>query len=151
MLSIIWGLGLIATTVLLHAFAVAMLDMVLDQSRHRIERRRHLPPLFSLLIAAVAMAMLAIHAVEVVAWAVAYWWLGAIGSFDDAMFFSLDSYTTRGASGLLLGRHWRMMGAMEAVDGVVLFGITTAFLFAVMQVWWPIYRLRVFGVGESRD
>jgi hypothetical protein len=48
----------------------------------------------------------------------------------------------------MLGRQWRMMGAMEAVDGVMLFGITTAFLFAVMQVWWPIYKLRVFGVGD---
>jgi hypothetical protein len=151
MSSIIWGLGLTATTVLLHAFVVAMLDMVLERSRHRIERRRHLPPLFSLLIAAVTMAMLVIHGIEVTLWAVAYWWLGAMGSFDDAIFFSLDSYTTRGASGLLLGRQWRMMGATEAVDGVVLFGITTAFLFAVMQVWWPIYKLRVFGVGERRD
>jgi hypothetical protein len=148
MSSIIWGLGLTASTVLIHAFFIAMLEMVLDKSRQRIERRRHLPPLFSLLIAAVAMAMLVIHAIEVTLWSVAYWWLGAIGSFDDAMFFSLDSYTTRGASGVVLGRQWRMMGAMEAVDGVMLFGITTAFLFTVMQVWWPIYKLRVFGVGE---
>ena len=35
--------------------------------------------------------------------------------------------------GLTLERHWRMKGAMEAVDGLLLFGIRTAFVFSMMQ------------------
>ncbi len=46
--------------------------------------------------------------------------------------------TTRGASGLMLQRHWQMMGALEAVDGMLLFGISTAYMFAVMQAYWPL-------------
>jgi len=46
--------------------------------------------------------------------------------------------TTRGASGLMLQQHWRMMGALEAAGGMLLFGISTAFLFAVMQLYWPM-------------
>ncbi len=45
---------------------------------------------------------------------------------------------TRGASGLTLERHWQMMGALEAADGMLLFGISTAYIFAVMQVYWPM-------------
>jgi hypothetical protein len=34
--------------------------------------------------------------------------------------------------------HWQMMGALEAVDGVLLFGISTAYIFALMQTYWPM-------------
>jgi hypothetical protein len=40
---------------------------------------------------------------------------------------------TRGASGVTLHSHWQMMGAREAADGMLLFGINTAFIFTVMQ------------------
>jgi len=46
--------------------------------------------------------------------------------------------STRGASGLMLEQHWRMMGALEATGGMLLFGISTAFTFAVMQAFWLI-------------
>ena len=49
---------------------------------------------------------------------------------------------TRGASGLVLERHWRMMGALEATDGMLLFGISTAFIFAMMQAYWPLMTRR---------
>jgi hypothetical protein len=64
--------------------------------------------------------------------------LGALGSpIIDAMLYSVDSMTTRGASGLMLQRHWQMMGALEAADGMLLFAISaisTAYIFALMQV-----------------
>jgi hypothetical protein len=75
---------------------------------------------------------------EAALWAVAYWWLGALNSPADAILYSVDSITTRGASGLTLERHWRMMGALEAMDGMLLFGISTAFVFAVMQGFWSV-------------
>jgi len=46
--------------------------------------------------------------------------------------------STRGASGLTLQRPWQMMGALEAVNGMLLFGISTAYVFAVMQVYWSM-------------
>jgi hypothetical protein len=58
------------------------------------------------------------------------------------MLYSVDSMTTRGASGLILPRHWQMMGALEAADGMLLFGISTAYIFGVMQVYWPILHRR---------
>ncbi len=50
--------------------------------------------------------------------------------------------TTRGASGLTLQQHWRVMGALEAADGMLLFGISTAYIFGVMQVYWPMLHPR---------
>jgi len=76
--------------------------------------------------------------VEAALWAAAYWWLGALNSPTDAILYSVDSMSTRGASGLVLERHWRMMGALEATDGMLLFGISTAFIFSMMQAYWPL-------------
>jgi hypothetical protein len=41
------------------------------------------------------------------------------------MLFSVGSMTTRGASGLTLHQHWQEMGALEAVAGMLMFGIST--------------------------
>jgi hypothetical protein len=81
-----------------------------------------------------------LHGLESAIWAAAYLWLGALDSPLDAMLFSVDSMATRGASGLVLPPHWQMMGALEAVDGVLLFGISTAYVFAVMQLYWPMLQ-----------
>jgi hypothetical protein len=43
-----------------------------------------------------------------------------------------------GHADLFLERHWQMMGALEALNGMMLFGLTTAFLFALIQKVWPL-------------
>jgi len=91
-------------------------------------------------VSGVLLALL--HGIEAMLWAAAYLWVRALSSPIDAMFYSVDSMATRGASGLVLQRHWRMMGALEACDGVLLFGISTAYLFGVMQVYWPMLHSR---------
>jgi hypothetical protein len=58
------------------------------------------------------------------------------------MLYSIDSLTTRGTSGLVLQHHWLMMGAIESIDGLLLFGISTAFLFHVMRAWLPDFMVR---------
>ena len=69
-------------------------------------------------------------------WAAAYLWLGALDSPRAALLYSVDSMATRGASGLVLQPHRQMMGALEAADGMLLFGISTAFIFTVMQFYY---------------
>ena len=42
----------------------------------------------------------------------------------------------------MLERHWQTMGALEALDGMLLFGISTAFIFAVAQDYWSVITAR---------
>jgi hypothetical protein len=88
------------------------------------------------LIGVIGVLLATLHGIEATLWAAAYWWLGALNSPGEAMLYSVDSISTRGASGLMLEHRWRMMGALEAVDGMLLFGISTAYVFAVMQACW---------------
>jgi len=81
-----------------------------------------------------------LHGIEAVIWATAYWWVGALRSLQEAMLYSVDSITTRGGSGLMPEHGGRMMGALEAADGMLLFGISTAFIFWMMQLYAPLIR-----------
>ena len=77
-----------------------------------------------------------LHAIEGGVWAVAYWLLGALPDFRSSVLFSLGAMTTYGGSNLNLKDHWLLMGALEALNGIILFGLTTAFLFSMIQEVW---------------
>jgi hypothetical protein len=68
---------------------------------------------------------------------VAYRLLGASPDYKSAMLYSLEAMTSYGHENLFLASHWRMVGALEALSGWILFGLTPAFLFAVIQRAWP--------------
>ena len=137
-----WGLSLVALTIAIHATGVVLMSIVGLRMRVRLEGRnpglRRLIPIVIGVAGAVGVLLAVLHGVEAAIWAAAYVWLGVLDSPTDAILYSVDSMTTRGASGLVLQEHWRMMGALEAADGMLLFGISTAYIFAVMQVYWPM-------------
>ena len=134
------GLSLIALTMGLHVTGVTFLVPVLHSFRVRLESRSlGLPHVITIVIAAfTAMGLLlaVFHGIEAAFWAAAYLWLGALNSPGAAILYSVDSMATRGASRLMLQPHWQMMGALEAADGMLLFGISTAFIFTVMQFYY---------------
>ena len=138
-----WGLSLIALTLAIHATGIAFLAFATATIRVRIENlnrlsSRHVFAIMIGLIGVVGLLLAALHGIEAVVWAAAYLWLGALNSLGEAILYSVDSMSTRGASGLMLERHWRMMGALEATDGMLLFGISTAFIFTAMQAYWAL-------------
>jgi len=120
--------------------AVVVMAFMAIRIRARLEKRGDalwkLIVVLICIIAMVGLLLAVLHAIECAIWAAAYWWLDALDSFLDALLYSVDSMSTRGASGLVLHRHWRMMGALEAVDGMLLFGVSAAYIFAVMQTYW---------------
>ena len=142
-----WGLSLIALTITIHVAGVALMAFATLRIRVRLESENRLRPhqVFAIttgLIGSVGLLLAALHGIEAALWAAAYWWLGALNSAAQALLYSVDSISTRGASGLILEHHWLMMGALEAMDGMLLFGISTAFIFTVMQDYWPLLTRR---------
>lgn len=138
-----WGLSLIALTMAVHATGIVIMAFVMLSIRTRLETRgslrlHHLLAVMIGLIGVVGMLLAVLHGIEAGLWAVAFWWLGALNSPADAILYSVDSLSTRGSSGLNLERHWQMMGALAATDGMLLFGISTAFIFTAMAAYWPM-------------
>jgi len=141
-----WGLSLIALTLAIHATAVVMMAFATVRIRSRLKARGlnlwNLIPILICIIVVIGLLLAMLHGIECGIWAAAYVWLGALDSPVDALLFSVDSMSTRGSSGLTLQRHWQMMGALEAVDGMLLFGVSAAYIFAVMQVFWSMLAHR---------
>jgi hypothetical protein len=137
-----WGLLLIVLTVTIHATAVVILAFAGMRIHARLKARglkvRNLIPILICLVGGIGLLLAVLHGIECGIWAAAYVWLGALDSPLNALLYSLDSMSTRGASGLTLQQPWRMLGALEAVDGMLLFGVSTAYLFAVMQLYWSM-------------
>jgi cobalamin biosynthesis protein CobD/CbiB len=124
-----WSLLLVAATIATHVAGVVLIGIAIERMRARVQQST---AGIIVAIVGVALWLACLHAAESMVWAVAYLRLGAFSTPADAVLYSLDSMTTRGASGLVPSAEWRMMGAAEAGDGMLLFGISTAFLFYVM-------------------
>lgn len=138
--SWIWSLALVAITMAIHAVGIVWIAAAIRQLKVELLSRginyTDSAPMIIIVIVAVGLSLAVLHTIESIAWAIVYVWLGALPSPAAAALYSVDSMTTRGASGLFLAPEWRMMGAMEAGDGMLLFGISTAFLFYVMLHLW---------------
>src|SRR5215469_275571 len=135
-----WGLSLIALTMAFHAAFVVIMGIVAIKVRLRLETHGfdlwNLIPIMICIVGMMGLLLAVVLVIECGIWAVAYLWLGALDSPLDALLFSIDSMSTRGASGLTLQRHWQLMGALESVNGMLLFGLSTAWLFTVAQGYW---------------
>ena|SRR5215831_2973126 len=76
--------------------------------------------------------IIVLHLVEIAAWALLYGWSGAMPDFTSATYFSAVTYTTTGYGDLVLPSEWRLVGAVEALTGILMCGWSTGFFFAVV-------------------
>jgi Ion channel len=140
--SWMWGISLIVVTITIHAIGVVSMALVGVRIRVRVESRslslRYVLPIVVGVVGAAGLLLTVLHGIEATIWAAAYLRLGAFDSSFDAMLFSFGSMTTVGGPGLVLQRHWQMMGVLEAANGALLFGISTAYIFGVMQLYWSL-------------
>jgi hypothetical protein len=137
-----WGLSLIVLTMTIHAAAVLIMASVGTRIRVQLETRSlrqwNLIAILICTTGLIGLILAMLHGIECGIWAAAYLWLGAVDSPTDALLYSVDSMATLGASGLTLQRPWQVMGGLEAVNGMILFGVSTAYVFAVMQLYWSM-------------
>jgi hypothetical protein len=79
------------------------------------------------------LLMAIVSLVEVMIWASTYLALNAIDGFEQALYFSTVTFTSLGYGDIVLEENWRLLAAFEAVNGVIMFGWTTAIVVAAVQ------------------
>jgi hypothetical protein len=132
-----WSLPLIVLNVMLHVAGLDLINRTILGVIGRVRNHRSFNLFFGLVIGLATLLATVLHAVEAGIWAVVYRALGALPDGKSAMLYSLNAITTYGHSDLYLTPHWQLMGALEALNGMLLFGLTTAFLYGVLQRVWP--------------
>ena len=133
-----WSLPLIVLTVVIHVCGLAIIgERVVEALGESVNRRRFMLK-FGMVMGITSLLATILHGIEAAIWAAAYRFLDALPDNRTAMLYSISAITSYGHANLYLNERWQLMGALEALNGMLLFGLTTAFLFAMIQRAWPL-------------
>ncbi len=138
-----WGLPLIVFTVVIHVYGLLLISHNVERVEKHVGVRYTYPVGFMVIIGGVALLATILHGIEGAIWAVAYRLVGALPDYGSAILYSLSAMTSYGHANLDLEEHWQLLGALEALNGMLLFGLTTAFLFGVIQRAWGVRSSRL--------
>jgi hypothetical protein len=134
--QLVFGAVLIAATVLIHAVCLEGIINGWRVTGIAILVRWRVTA-FSLTI----IAIFAAHVIEIWVWALFYFFIEEIRTWESALYFSTTSFTTVGYGDLTLSKDWRLLGSIEAINGMILFGWSTAFIFSgIRRVYEHLYR-----------
>ena len=137
----VWGCPLIVLTVIIHVLGLGSIGREAILIYQNGGKRRRYPQIaFALVLGTSTLLATFLHALETGIWAFAYLGLGALPNYRTAMLYSLGAMTTYGHQDLSLEARWRLLGGIEALNGWLLFGLSTAFLFWLFQEASPSYR-----------
>jgi len=117
--------------IVVHAMLMTVVVQVAQTAGRKATRRPSLR-LTMVMIATVSVLMAA-HASEVIVWSLAYAIVGAVPSNTDFVYFAFVNYTTLGYGDITPVARWQLLGPMTAMNGILLFGWSTAVIFDVLR------------------
>ena len=139
------SLPLIALTVMIHVFGLSFIKRRSYRMMQHMHGRHVSSALTRLLIGGAALSITVLHGFEGFLWAISFQILGALPDRRTAMLYSLNAITSYGHVTVELANRWQLMGALESLNGWILFGMSTAFLFALVQEVWSQTPDRIVG------
>jgi hypothetical protein len=141
------ALALLTTLITIGVHAIA-LGAIVQFIRHEYQFRHAGVGFWSDVAIAATVTLLALiaHLVEIAVWAVLFEACGEFTGFAPAFYHSAVNYTSLGYGDVVMSASWKLLGPLEAADGLLMFGFSTAMIFAVMQ---RLFRTRVNAVGAA--
>ncbi len=133
-LQLLIGGMMIGVTVVIQAIVLDFIIRRTGVSEHFLKRLCR--PFWQPITAAiVVISVFAVHIIHIWLWAFLYRALDCapLDNFSDALYFATVTYTTLGYGDITLENSFRMLSGIEAVNGFLLFGWTTAFIFEVIS------------------
>src|SRR5688572_20132514 len=129
--QILVGAAVSISNIAIHAFITTV---VVHVARRAAARTMSYPSLFlaGVMIGTVSVFMAA-HSVEVLVWALAYTLVGAAPEGTNSVYFAFVNYTTLGYGDVVPVKEWQVLGPITAMNGVLMFGWSTAVMFEVLR------------------
>jgi Ion channel len=122
------GTFMIALTVLVHTFGLIAVTKIMTHMSDRFRMHGHRSRVVAMI--SVVFGLFAVLTVEIWLWALAYFVIGALPDFEHALYFSTVSFSTVGFGDVVPVEKWRLLGALEAINGFLMIGWSTAYLIA---------------------
>ena len=123
--------ALVSATVVIHLIGLDLLQAALSLHLKRLTAWVHLDR--KVVPLGIVLGLVALHGAEIWLYALVYWHAGLLPRLEQALYFSISSYSSLGETGTLLPDAWRVVGALEAINGMLLIGWSTAFLFNILR------------------
>ena len=124
--------GFVLLMVLIHSAGLVGISRALH-----LHDEREIPNEFgvraSMLMGTYGLLLMTLHFLEIFIFAGFYRLVGAMGSMEEALYYSASCYATLGASAATFPSEWRLVGALEALIGFVLIGWSTAFMVRTLR------------------
>jgi hypothetical protein len=138
------GVAAIICTIFIHALSLnATINFVRSEKQlGRVGVRFWVD---TVVVARVILYALVAHLAEIALWAVLFVICREFSDFDTAYYHSAVNYTSLGYGDILLSPAWRLLGPLETADGMLLFGVSTAMVFAVIQ---RLFEARYVDAGK---
>lgn len=122
---------LVSATVVIHLIGLDVLQATLRWHIERLTGWVHLDRVVVPL--GIVLGLFVVHGAEIWLYALVFWKVGVIQGLDQALYVSIGAYSTLGEAGPVLPASWRIVGALEAINGMLLIGWSTAFLFQILR------------------
>ena len=124
--------GLMLLMTLVHTLGLFGISRALRLNDDRL-REKDFGPSAVVLMGSFGMLVFALHTLEIFLFAGFYMLVGALGSFEEALYYSASAYATLGRTTDYFPEDWRLIGAIEALVGFILIGWSTAFMVSAMR------------------
>lgn len=131
-LQIAIGSGLLLLSILLAASSALALEWMFERAHPWLMREPQRTKLVLLLVA-VSIWVLGIISTGVWLWALVFLALGALDTLEEAVYFSLVSFTTLGFGDVVLAKEWRILSGMAGANGFLNFGLMTALMVEALR------------------
>ena len=135
--DLLHGEVLVGLVVSLAAIAIhAVMMAVLVRTAHRaslLTRRAHPQLRLIVLMWATVTVLMFAHLSEILVWGAVYDLLGAVPHGVDSFYFAFVNYTTLGYGDIIPATRWRLLGPLAAMNGVLLFGWSTAVMYDILR------------------
>jgi hypothetical protein len=130
--ALLVGAAVLIAGILAFGMAIALLMQVIVRL---IQRGYGGPILWKNVVVMIVITLItaAMHLSVIALWGVTLQVCGEMATFEQAFYVSAVNYTALGYGDILLSERWRILGPIEAINGLLFFGLSTAVLFAVLS------------------
>ena len=131
-LALLFGIAMLLGSILLFCMATALIVRLLWPLMRIGNPGLGFWPNVAVMMV-VSLVMTGAHLIGIALWAGAILMFGEIADYETAFYYSAQNYTALGYGDIVLSERWRILGPLEAINGLILFGLSTAVMFAVMN------------------